>query len=374
MKKYKMGEVVDEISVRVNDPASCGRDRFVGLEHYEPGEMEIKNYGSTDKLGSAMKLFEAGDILVARRNVYLRRAGIVHFSGITSGDSIVLRAKTDIFQRVLPFILNTDSFWDFADQYSDGTMSKRLSPKLLLSYEFTLPEGEKLEKMVDTLWAVYNAKDAYEELDTTLSALINGRYIEMFGDPFSNPMGWPVKKFDEFAAIDAIMTTDYEKYADYPHIGIDSIEKNTGRLVGYRTVKEDNVISGKYVFTPQHIIYSKIRPALNKVALPDFEGLCSADAYPILPNEENCNKVFLATVMRSKFFLSYILAFSSRSQMPKVNRKQITGFELPLPPKDLQDEFEEFVNSIEKAKEKANGCIEDAKALMKGICSEMMSE
>ena len=46
---------------------------------------------------------------------------------------------------------------------------------------------------------------------------------------------------------------------------------------------EDGVISGKYLFTDKHIIYSKIRPNLNKVALPDFDGLCSADAYPILP-------------------------------------------------------------------------------------------
>ena len=47
------------------------------------------------------------------------------------------------------------------------------------------------------------------------------------------------------------MTTDYMFYADYPHIGIDSIEKDTGVLSGFRTVKEDNVISGKYVFTPK---------------------------------------------------------------------------------------------------------------------------
>ena len=72
------------------------------------------------------------------------------------------------------------------------------------------------------------------------------------------------------------MTTDYEKYADYPHIGIDSIEKETGLLKGYRTVTEDGEISGKYVFTSSHIIYSKIRPNLNEVALPSFDGLCSA--------------------------------------------------------------------------------------------------
>ncbi len=172
----------------------------------------------------------------------------------------------------------------------------------------------------------------------------------MFGDPADNPKGWPVMSFDEVATIDANMTTDYERYANYPHIGIDSIEKDTGTLFGYRTVKEDNVISGKYVFGPQHIIYSKIRPALNKVALPDFEGLCSADAYPILPKEDICIKEFLAHVLRSDYFLRYILAFSGRSQMPKVNRKQIAGFKFPVPPIDRQKEFVQFVKQSDKSK------------------------
>ncbi len=176
------------------------------------------------------------------------------------------------------------------------------------------------------------------------------RFIEMFGDLKSNPRGWSVVPFLEFAKIDGNMTTNYEKYADYPHIGIDSIEKGTGELKGYRTVREDGVISGKYIFTPQHIIYSKIRPNLNKVALPDFYGVCSADAYPILPNRLNCNRVFLAAVMRSEYYLDYILQFSSRTNLPKVNRKEIAGFRMPLPPMALQNQFATFVAQTDKSK------------------------
>ena len=172
----------------------------------------------------------------------------------------------------------------------------------------------------------------------------------MFGDYKTNTKNWPVAKFTDFAIIDATMSTDYVRYADYPHIGIDSIEKETGVLSGYRTVREDNVISGKYVFTSAHIIYSKIRPNLNKVALPDFEGMCSADAYPILPIAEKCDRIYLAVLMRSQFFLDYILGFSARSNMPKVNRKQVEGFTAPLPPLHLQKEFSEFFKQTDKSK------------------------
>ena len=163
-------------------------------------------------------------------------------------------------------------------------------------------------------------------------------------------MRWPVKPFNEFAKIDAVMTTEYDKYADYPHIGIDSIESETGELRGYRTVKQDGVKSGKYLFTPKHIIYSKIRPNLNKVATPTFEGLCSADSYPILNNMFNCDKIFLAHILRSELFLSYILPFSFRTNFPKVNREQITGFTMPIPPLALQNRFADFVRAADKSK------------------------
>ena len=171
----------------------------------------------------------------------------------------------------------------------------------------------------------------------------------MFGDFAKNDREWPILSFNEFAIIDTHMTTDYERYADYPHIGIDSIVSGTGELKGYRTVAEDNVISGKYPFTPEHIIYSKIRPNLNKVARPDFEGVCSADAYPILPKKDVCNRVFLAYVMRSDYFLSQILGYSTRSNMPKVNKNQLAHFRSPIPPRDLQDEFAAFVALVDKS-------------------------
>ena len=172
----------------------------------------------------------------------------------------------------------------------------------------------------------------------------------MFGDLKANPYNWECKNLLDVADIDTVMVNDYEKYADYPHIGIDSIEKNTGRLVGYRTIAEDGVISGKYLFTDKHIIYSKIRPNLNKVALPNFEGLCSADAYPILPKENVCLRVYLGYVMRSEFFLDYILPFSRRANMPKVNKEQLSGFVLPVPDIATQNQFATFVEQTDKLK------------------------
>ena len=233
---------------------------------------------------------------------------------------------------------------------SIGGVIKYIKLCNLMDALIEIPSIPEQEEIVKVFRKVASIKDMYKNQLEKLDELIKARFVELFGDLKTNPKSWKVVPFSDFAEIDGNMTTDYEKYADYPHIGIDSIEKGTGELKGYRTVREDGIISGKYIFTPQHIIYSKIRPNLNKVALPSFNGLCSADAYPILPNSQNCNRIFLATAMRSEYFLEYILQFSSRTNLPKVNRKEISGFHMPLPPLELQNQFAVFVEQVNKSK------------------------
>ena len=238
--------------------------------------------------------------------------------------------------------------------------------------ESVFPEHNKQQQkqIVDTLTAIDKLMCKYIAEINKLDELIKSRFVEMFGDFIVNTKGWNICKFSDIAIIDGNMTTDFEKYANYPHIGIDSIEKNTGELTGYRTVAEDNVVSGKYLFSPKHIIYSKIRPNLNKVALPNFYGVCSADAYPILPIDDKCNRTFLAYVMRSDYFLDYILQFCTRTNLPKVNRKEVSGFTTPLPPLDLQDQFSDFVAKVEQQKTTVQKSIDKLETLKKSLMQE----
>ena len=263
---------------------------------------------------------------------------------------IRIRNPAVIYKPFLFHLLNSDYFENKCIFASQGVAQKNMSTEWLKEYRIPSFSMDKQMEIASIFDKIDDLIASRKEQVRNLDQLVKSRFIELFGDPERNPKKWPVVPFTEFAKIDGNMTTDYEKYADYPHIGIDSIEKGTGALKGYRTVKEDGVVSGKYIFTSQHIIYSKIRPNLNKVALPDFEGLCSADAYPILPNHDNCNRVFLAIALRSEYFLEYILQFSSRTNLPKVNRKEISGFCMPLPPLKLQQQFAAFVEQTDKSK------------------------
>ena len=368
MSKVKLGDV----AIEHKETCSGSKDGYpiVGLEHLTPEEVTLTEWDENSD-NTFTKVFRKGNVLFGRRRAYLRKAAVAPFDGICSGDITVIEPIPDrILPELLPFIIQNDGLFNFAVGKSAGSLSPRVKWEHLKNYEFELPGMGRQRELAELLWAMDTAKKSYHKLIAATDELVKSQFIEMFGDFKSNSKGWPIASFDDFAKIDAVMTTDYNKYADYPHIGIDSIEKDTGRLHDYRTVRQDNVISGKYIFTHQHIIYSKIRPNLNKVALPDFDGVCSADAYPLLPNAENCDRAFLAIVLRSDFFLDYITGLSTRTNMPKVNRKQIAGFRMPLPPLDIQRRFAGFVRQSDKSKFELEQALAELNATYKRIIAE----
>lgn len=181
-----LSDIVDVISEHVSRPSKSGYDIFVGLEHYDVGEPIITRYGSTEKLESSAKHFIKGDILVARRNVYLHRAAVANFEGLTSGDSIVLRVKDKKYADILPFLLNADDFWEYAEENSDGTMSKRLSPDDLLDYEFNMPDDYAV--LAERLWSAYRLKQAYKRLLLATREMVKGKFAEMFGEAEKVPI------------------------------------------------------------------------------------------------------------------------------------------------------------------------------------------
>ncbi|MFJ5429434.1 restriction endonuclease subunit S [Pectobacterium actinidiae] len=125
------------------------------------------------------------------------------------------------------------------------------------------------------------------------------------------------------------------EYADMPLIAPDHIESGTGRLYQVTSAEEQGAISGKYLCPVGSVLYSKIRPALRKVALYDAECLCSADMYAIDPGA-HFNREYLFHFLLTDAFTSYAELESLRVAMPKVNREALGAFPLPMPSRKEQ--------------------------------------
>lgn len=183
-----------------------------------------------------------------------------------------------------------------------------------------------------------------------------------------------VMKFGRCATIKSNLVAP-DDYADYPQISPDSIEKNSGRIIDYKTVKEAGVISWNHLFFKGQVIYSKIRPMLNKVAIAPFDGLCSADMYPI---ETSNDTQFLVYLMLSDYFTSQVgLVTENRVKMPKINQNELSAIMVTIPPQSEQETISKYLSekcaSLDVAIDKKQGLIYKLNAYKKSLIYEVVT-
>jgi len=162
--------------------------------------------------------------------------------------------------------------------------------------------------------------------------------------PVEIPVDWIVVGFYDVAEVKSNLVNPKD-YQDFPHIAPDNIEKETGKLLPYRTIKEDRVKSPKHLFSKGQIIYSKIRPYLSKAIIAGFDGLCSADMYPI---RSKINVWFLFYYILSPYFLELASTAGDRSVLPKINQDELGKIPVPLPSIAEQEEIVRRVESLFK--------------------------
>ena len=257
--KVFLGEIVDEITERINNPSQSGFEMFVGLEHFVSGDLKIKQWGSTKNLVSAMKKFQKGDILFARRNAYLKRASIVEFDGVCSGDAFVIREKKDrLVPGFLAFIFNSESLWNYANSYAAGTMSKRVKWRDLAKYSFKLPSLEEQKRLADLLWSVDEAIESYcnllNKLIITRNSLLKENYRDMQKELYAISCIAEINPRIDRKNIKKDMLISFVTMADI---------SEEGHIINKEDRKYSEVEKGFTPFKDGDILFAKITPCME---------------------------------------------------------------------------------------------------------------
>ncbi len=160
--------------------------------------------------------------------------------------------------------------------------------------------------------------------------------------PFELPEGWEWAKFGSLVNFKAELVKP-EEYQSFEQVAPDSIEKGTGRLLKRRTVKESGVKGPNSRFYTGQLLYSKIRPSLSKVIIADFDGLCSADMYPL---ESMIDSNYLLQVMLAEVFLTQVRVAENRIKMPKLNIVSLSNIIVPIAPNDEQKKIVKTIDEL----------------------------
>lgn len=154
-RMVRFGEVVRDVNEAERNPLDVGLERFVGLEHIEPENLHLKNWGNlADGEVSFTKRFRKGQLLFGKRRAYQRKVAVAEFDGICSSDILTFEPSNDeLLPELLPFIVQSDGFFSHALDTSSGSLSPRTRWSQLQDYEFPLPPTDEQSRIADLLWA-----------------------------------------------------------------------------------------------------------------------------------------------------------------------------------------------------------------------------
>lgn len=160
--RVTFGGVVRLNTDRVADPVAAGIERFVGLEHIEPEDLGIRRWGLVADGTTFTNLFRPGQVLFGKRRAYQRKVAVADFEGVCSSDIYVFEPKDPnvLLPELLPFLCQTDGFFEHAVGTSAGSLSPRTNWTQLAAYEFALPPLEEQRRIAEVLTCSWLAIEA----------------------------------------------------------------------------------------------------------------------------------------------------------------------------------------------------------------------
>jgi len=235
-KTYEFGDLTENLTVAVKNPLDEGCERYVGLEHIEPGNMHIKSWGNVANGTTFTRVFKKGQVLFGKRRAYQRKAALAEFDGVCSGDILVFEAKEDnIIPELLPFIIQSDKFFDYAIKTSAGSLSPRTKFKDLAKLKFKLPSLTEQKRLADLLWSVDEAVRKYGELLSQVllmrSAVLKDIYtskgiktVSISDSPIEEINGmWKTEEKNDVTHVSIIRSTEMQPYGE---ISYESAQKH----------------------------------------------------------------------------------------------------------------------------------------------------
>ncbi len=347
-KLVSFSEMCKNLNESEKDPLINGIERYVGLEHIESGNLHIKSWGKVADGTTFTKRFRKGNVLFGKRRAYLRKAALADFDGICSGDILVFESNEKVINpNLLPFIVSSDKFFDYAIQTSAGSLSPRTKFQDLAKLKFLLPPKDQQSKLAELLWTADSVVQKNQSLLSSI--LINKDTI--LKDFFSNktkdnstlkssalgfiPKSWKLVSLQQLLDNGKIVS-----HLDGNHGGLYPQAKDFVES-GVPYLSANCIVNGELDFSKAKFLSSSKAEEFKKGVAINNDVLLAHNATvgPAVLLKTQLDKVILSTTLTyyrankeeydNAFLLNYIKSEMFQSQLQKV-MKQSTRNQVPI--------------------------------------------
>ena len=239
-----------------------------------------------------------------------------------------------------------------------GSTFKAIGRDYLENLPVPVPQPEIQKKIVQKLDYILGQLEEkkkeileLQKIKSQQSKLLSDNFMSfLIADliPTENyPSTWEQKTLDETFEEVKDKWVPNSKSENLNYIGLENIESNTGKLVEFSPTDSLEIKSTKTYFTKNDVLYGKLRPYLNKVLLPTFDGVCSTDIIVLKP-KSNISKEFLAFFLRSSHVLLKMTKLMYGTKMPRAKIQDLQDIKIGLPPKKEQQQIVKKLQDSEK--------------------------
>lgn len=371
MTRYRFDQIAENSTAK-KKPEESDRNRYVGLEHLDPGTLEVTRWGAEVTPKGDKLLMKKGDVLFGRRRAYQKKVGIAPFDGIFSAHGMVLRPKADVVDPMFfPFFISSDMFLDEAIRVSVGSLSPTANWKDLRTLEFDLPSPGKQRELAGILSEAESLKGHYRKLLTTCDDVVKSQFVEIFSKkefPLI-PLSQACTKITDgthktpqyqeagIAFISAKNVTSDGKldFSDIKHISTDeyeSIQKRCETQIGDVLLTKSGSLG---------------MPAIVDVDFPIglFESLAV-----LKYRRDILDGVFLREQLKSARVQDQFTGGVKGIAVKHLHLNVIGRTSIIVPPLELQEEFTDFVAQVDKSKFAVQKALDELNATTKKILNQ----
>lgn len=362
----KFGDICREVKLTTKDPIADGYDKYIGLEHLDSGSLKLKRWGIiAEDNPSFTRVFKKGQLLFGKRRSYLKKAAIAEFDGVCSGDIIVMEPYGDLMlPELLPFIVQSKSFWDYAIKTSSGSLSPRTKFKSLANFELDKVDKSSQILKLDLLQKSQKLFSSYDtaikSIDTLRDVLISKEFGSLLKCYSAKTFNELIKSGDILGIQDGNHGNDHPKASDYVETGVPFImasDLNDGKvdLINCKYLTRERADRLRIGFSKPNDVLLTHKGTVGLVArtpgLHDYIMLTPQVTYYRVNPSGEILADYLEIFFRSRLFqvkLKKLAAQSTRDYIGITAQKLLS---IPLPPKAIQIRLIKIWNDIQITKD-----------------------
>ena len=359
IKRVRLGDIA-ELITKGTTPTTLGYDfqdegiNFLKIECFDengsflPEKVAFISEECNEKLKRSQ--LKEGDVLFSIAGA-IGRVAIVTEEMLPANTNqalaIIRITDENVYLPYIKLILTSPIVKKQFEKKKQGVAQLNLSLKDINEIVIPLPDKKRQIEYVELFGKLYSVITLRNTQLSDMDNLIKARFVELFGLPVSNSKDWPTEPMNDVAPV-VYFSGEFDD--EIWLLNLDMVEAQTGRIIDYLMVSKDEIGNSTCTFDESNVLYSKLRPYLNKVVIPDRCGYATSELVPLQPVKSKLNREYLAYMLRSDEFVGMITEKVAGAKMPRASMGDFRKFDVPLPPLDIQEQFAKFVKQVDKSK------------------------